>query len=141
MEEFDDFFVLDADALQKGWGADEQYWFSLKDYKIRNHYEFADDERPDDADEAQYMRSIGFIPYFRVSRYEMAKAYIAAVGSHKLNAKLNALENESDYIEAFWKYFNAYPHLSEGYEEFQTNFLLKTAIDWCNDNGINFIVK
>ncbi len=132
-------FELDADALKKGWGAEEQYFFSVKDYKIVNHYDFADYDRPEDMSETQFLLSLGYIPYFNVKRIQLAKAYIAAVGSKKLQQKLANISDEN-YIEAFWKYFNAYPHLSEGYEEFQNNYLLKKAIDWCDENGINFKV-
>ena len=134
-------FILDEEALKKGWGGEGQYWFSLSEYKVKNHYEFAEYDRPDDMDETEFMRSVECIPYFRVSHIELAKAYIAAVASDKLKAKLDAIDNEHDYIEAFWKYFNAYPHLSEGYEEFQNNYLIKKAINWCDENDIDFIVK
>lgn len=135
-----DAFILDEEALKKGWGAENQYWFSLKNYKIKFHYEFAEIDRPEDMSETQFMLSLGYIPYFRVSRIELAKAYIEAVGSKKLKEKLNCIEDDSEYIETFWKYFNAYPHLSDGYEEFQNNYLIKKAIDWCTDNGIDFKV-
>ncbi len=134
-------FILDKGALQKGWGSEEQYWFSLNTYNIRYHYEFAEVERPEELEEQEFMRTLGYIPYFRVSRYELAKAYIDAVGSNKLKEKFKAAEDEKEYIELFWKYYNAYPHLSEGYEEFQNNYLIKKAIDWCDENGIKFEVK
>ena len=134
-------FILDENSLKKGWGDEEQYWFSLDSYEIINHYEFAEHDRPEDMDEHEFMRSMGYIPYFRVSRIELAKAYIEAVASDKLKAKLDAVENDGDYIESFWKYFNAYPHLSEGYEEFQNNYLIKKAINWCDKNDIEFVVK
>ena len=135
-----DAFQLDEDALKKGWGDENQYWFSLKTYKIKFHYEFADYERPDDISETQFMLSLGYIPYFRVARIELAKAYIDVVGSDKLKAKLNKIADDKEYIESFWKYFNAYPHLSDGYEIFQEQYLRKKAINWCEDNGINFKV-
>ena len=134
-------YILDEDALKKGWGDERQYWFSITNYSVINHYEFADHERPDEMSESEFMLSVKCIPYFRVSRIELAKAYIEAVGSDKLKAKLNAIGNEHDYIEAFWKYFNAYPHLSEGYEEFQNNYLIKKAINWCDENNIEYVVK
>ncbi len=133
-------FILDEEALKKGWGDDSQYWFSLTTYTIKNHYDFADNERPDNMSETEFMLSMKCIPYFRVSRIELAKAYIEAVASDKLKAKLNVIDDDKDYIEAFWKYFNAYPHLSEGYEEFQNNYLIKKAINWCDENSINFEV-
>ena len=135
-----DAFILDEESLKKGWGAENQYWFSMKNYQVKYHYEFAEYDRPEDLSETQFMLSLGYIPYFRVSRIELAKAYIEAVGSKKLKEKLNAITDEKEYIEAFWKYFNAYPHLSDGYEEFQNNYLIKKAIDWCTDNDINFKV-
>ena len=133
--------ILDEETLKKGWGDEGQYWLSLDTYKIKNHYEYADHERPEDMSETQFMLSMNCIPYFRVGRTELAKAYIEAVGSEKLKNKLNAVSDDKEYIEAFWKYFNAYPHLSEGYEEFQNNYLIKKAINWCDENGINFVVK
>ena len=133
-----DVFVLNAEALQKGWGADGQYWFSLKNYRVRNHYEFADNDRPEDVSETQFMLSMGYIPYFRVSRIELAKAYIDAIGSIKLKEKMAAIDDEAEYIETFWKCYNVYPHLSEGYEEFQNNYLIKKAIDWCDENHISY---
>ena len=134
-------FVIDEETLQKGWGAEGQYWFSLNDYSVKEHSAFAHYDRPHEMTEEAFMLSLGYIPYFRVSHIELAKAYINAVGSHKLKAKLDAVSDDKEYIEAFWKYYNAYPHLSEGYEEFQNNYLLKKAIDWCDDNRIPFVVK
>ncbi len=134
-------FVLDEEALKKGWGDEGQYWFSLSTYNIKNHYDFADNDRPEHMSESEFMLSMKCIPYFRVSRTEISKAYIEAVGSDKLKAKLNAITDKDEYNEAFWKYFNAYPHLSEGYEEFQNNYLIKKAINWCDENSINYIVK
>ena len=134
-------FELDEAALKMGWGDDGQYWFSLSDYTIKNHYEYAEHDRPEDMEENEFMLTHNCIPYFRVSRIELAKAYIDAIASDKLKAKLAVIEDDREYIEAFWKYFNAYPHFSEGYEEFQNNYLIKKAINWCDENKINYIVK
>lgn len=136
----DNVFELDAEALQKGWGDEGQYWFSLRSYIPRDITHTADIERPENMSESEFLLSIGYIPYFRVRRIELAKAYIEAVGSNKLKEKLASVPDEQ-YIETFWKYFNAYKHLSEGYEEFQNNYLIKKAIDWCEENNIKFEVK
>ena len=133
-------FELDADALQKGWGAEGQYWFSFRSFIVRDITHTADIARPENLSESEFLLSLGYIPYFRVSRIELAKAYIAAVGTKKLKEKLATVPDE-DYIETFWKYFNAYKHLSDGFEDFQNHFLLKTAIDWCQENNIPFEVK
>ncbi|MCR5207121.1 MAG: hypothetical protein K6C14_01430 [Eubacterium sp.] len=135
----DEIFLLDKENLQKGWGAEGQYWFSYRSFVVRDITHFADIDRPENMSESEFLLSLGYIPYFRVSRIELAKAYINAVGSRKLKEKLAAVPDE-DYIETFWKYFNAYKHLSEGFEEFQNNYLIKKGIDWCEDNAINFRV-
>lgn len=132
-------FVLDKANLQKGWGGEGQYWFSLRSFVVRDVTHTANIERPENMSESEFLLSLGYIPYFRVSRVELAKAYINAVGSKKLKEKLDDVPDE-EYVETFWKYFNAYKHLSEGFEEFQNNYLLKKGIDWCEDNGIKFIV-
>ena len=133
-------FELNEETLRKGWGGENQYWFSLDSYEIKEDIHAIGIEVPDDMTEEEYAASRNYIPYFRVKRIELAKAYIDAVASNKLKAKLADIGDE-EYIDVFWKYFNAYPHLSEGYEEFQNNYLIKMAINWCDENEINFVVK
>lgn len=135
----DNIFILDKENLQKGWGAEGQYYFSVRSFVVRDITHTADIERPEDMTESEFLQSIGYIPYFRVKRIELAKAYIEAVGSNKLKDKLAQVSDE-DYVETFWKYFNAYKHLSDGFEEFQNNYLLKQAINWCDDHNIKFEV-
>ncbi len=131
--------LLNNENLIKGWGAEGQYWFSTRDYRIIDIVSLVDVDMPENMSESAFMLSIGYIPYFRVNRLELSRSYIEAVGSRKLKAKLADVP-DSEYIDTFWKYFDAYKHLSDGYEEFQLNFLIKKAIDWCEDNSINFEV-
>lgn len=133
-------FELNEEALRKGWGGEKQYWFSLDTYEIKEATLAAHMEFPEGMNETEFAASRNYIPYFRVKEIELAKAYIDAVGSNKLKAKLRDVAEEN-YIEVFWKYFNAYPHLSEGYEEFQNNYLIKSAINWCDEHQIVFEVK
>ena len=136
-----DAFVLDDESLKKGWGDDGQYWFSLDTYTIKNHYDFADNERPEDMSESEFMLSMHCIPYFRVSRVELAKAYIDAVASDKLKKQFASVDDDEQYVEMFWKCFKAYKHLSDGYEDFQNQYLIKKAIDWCDENEIEYVLK
>ena len=106
-------FEVDNALLQKGWGADGQYWFSLNDYSVKEHSAFAHYDRPHEMTEEAFMLTLGFIPYFRVQRIELAKAYVATVSNRKLQEALAKIDDEH-YIEAFWKYFNAYPEVFAG---------------------------
>ncbi len=132
--------ILDEETLKKGWGAEGQYWFSVNTYTVKDIAETADIDRPHDSSETEFMLSIGYIPFFHVNRIEMSRAYIEAVGSRKLKERLLAVP-DSEFVDTFWKYFDAYKHLSDGYEEFQLNYLIKKAVDWCDDNGIKCIVE
>ncbi|MBQ9228677.1 MAG: hypothetical protein IJ168_07580 [Eubacterium sp.] len=130
-------FEVDNALLQKGWGADGQYWFSLNDYSVKEHSAFAHYDRPHEMTEEAFMLTLGFIPYFRVQRIELAKAYVATVSNRKLQEALAKIDDEH-YIEAFWKYFNAYPEVFAGYEDFQNAYLLQKAERWCTDNNIAY---
>ena len=98
-------FVLNDDALRKGWGGIGQYWFSLKDYTIKDVAELAHLERPEHISQSAYFVSIGYIPYFVVSDEEVMHSYVDTLTNQKLKAALSKID-EDDYVESFWKYFN-----------------------------------
>ncbi len=133
-------FAIDEETLQKGWGDEGQYWFSLNDYRIKEHSAFAHYDRPHEMTEEAFMLTLGYIPCFRVKRIELAKAYVENMTNNKLKNALSKIESES-YIEAFWKYYNAYPQEFAGYEAFQNEYLMKKALQWCNENGIAYEVS
>lgn len=133
-------FAIDEETLQKGWGDEGQYWFSLNDYTVKEHSVFAHYDRPHEMTEEAFMLTLGYIPYFRVKRLELAKAYVETISNQKLKGALSQIENES-YIEVFWKYYNAYPEVFAGYEAFQNDYLKNKALQWCADNGIAYEVK
>lgn len=133
-------FVIDEETLQKGWGADGQYWFSLNDYSVKEHSAFAHYDRPHEMTEEAFMLTLGYIPYFRVKRLTLAQSYVAQMANKKLQEALSKIEDEA-YIEAFWKYFNAYPQDFAGYEAFQRQYLEDNMKKWCADNGIVYEVK
>ena len=133
-------FAVDEDALQKGWGAEGQYWFSLNDYRIKEHSGFAHYDRPHEMTEEAFMLTLGYIPYFRVRRLALAKAYVEEMSNKKLKDALSKIDDDN-YIEAFWKYFNAYPNDFSGYEAFQNTYLVSKLAAWCRDNGIAFEMK
>ena len=133
-------FVLDSESLKKGWGAEDQYWFSITAFNVIDISESAHIDRPSDISETEFMFSLGYIPYFRVNRLELAKAFTETIENKKLKASMDKIEDKQ-YIETFWKYYNVYPETFEKYEQFQNDYLLKKAERWCTENGIEYVVK
>lgn len=133
-------FEINKDSLRKGWGGTDQYWFSLKDYKIRDASTLAQMDRPEQISQSAYFVSLGYIPYFVVTNEEIMRAYVNTLKNEKLKAALSKIDDD-DYVESFWKYFNVYPQLSDGWQEFEDNYLLEKAESWCKENGIKYVVK
>ena len=46
----------------------------------------------------------------------------------------------NEYIDTFWKYFNAYSSISEGFDEFENKFVIDKVKDWCEANSIEYTV-
>ncbi len=133
-------FHLNKETLRKGWGGVNQYWFSLKDYSVKDVAALAQIEKPEHISQASYFVSLGYIPYFVVSNEEVMRAYVATLDNEKLKNAFSKIESE-DYVETFWKYFNVYPQLSNGWEEFEDNYVLEKAEKWCVENNINYTVE
>lgn len=133
-------FELDADSLRKAWGGIDQYWFSLNDYIIKDIIELSDMEKPNDISQSAYYISLGYIPYFSVSNEEIIRAYISDLNDSKLKIALKNID-ETNYVESFWKYFNAFPQLHEGWNDYEEKYVLSKAINWCEQNSINYVIK
>ena len=58
------------------------------------------------------------------------QAYIKFLDNKKVSAVLEKLKG-NEYIDTFWKYFNAYSSISEGFDEFENKFVLEKAEEWC----------
>ena len=132
-------FELNRDALRKGWGGVDQYWFSLKDYTVKDVAALAQLEKPEHISQSAYFVSLGYIPYFVVTNEEVMRAYVETLTNEKLKAALSKID-EDDYVESFWKYFNVYPQLSEGWQKFEDSYVLEKAKTWCKENQIEYIV-
>jgi len=133
-------FVINQEALKKGWGADGQYWFDLTDYSIIEDFNFIQYDIPDDAGEEDILTFKGVIPYFNIKRYELARAYVSTIDNAKIKAKFENLDNEK-VIEYFWKYFHVYPKYFGNMEKFQADYVLDAAKKWCEEHEINYIVE
>lgn len=132
--------VINEDLLRKCGGGSDEYWFSYNDYSVMNISEFDTDDKPDDMGQTTYFVSIGIIPFVSVSNEEIMRSFVKAKGSAKLNAVLDKVTAD-DFIETFWKYFNAYPELKDGLDEFASEYTLNKVIDWCKENNVNYTVE
>ena len=133
-------FEINGTALRDGWGGADRFWFSLKDYKVRDAAAMAQIDRPDQISQSAYFVSIGYIPYFTVSNEEVMRAYVDTLSNPKLKTALAKID-DNDYVESFWKYYNVYPQLFDGFEGFQHEYALNKAKKWCEENSINYTVN
>lgn len=130
-------FTINEETLRKCWGGADQYWFSLSQYKIIDVSTLAEMDRPEQISQSAYFVSLGYIPYFVVTNREVIQAYVQTLTNEKLKTALSKID-EDDYVESFWKYFNVYPQLSEGWDVFEQKYILEKAEKWCNENGIKY---
>ena len=129
--------TVDENLIQKCAGDSSEYWFSYKDYTIKSIYELQEIERPDGVGQTAYFVSLGLIPFITVSNEEIMRAFVKQRGSAKLNGILSKVHSD-DFIETFWKYFNAYPELKDGLNEFADEFLVEQLCEWCRENNVNY---
>ncbi|HIW86074.1 MAG TPA: hypothetical protein IAA48_06210 [Candidatus Eubacterium faecipullorum] len=129
--------TIDDELLQKCGGGSSEYWFSYRDYTIKSIYELEDLEKPEGIGQTAYLVSLGIIPFLTVSNEEIMRAFVKKRGSAKLNGILAKVHSE-DFIETFWKYFNAYPELKDGLNEFAEKFLVEQLCEWCRENNISY---
>ncbi|MCM1285528.1 MAG: hypothetical protein NC213_01880 [Acetobacter sp.] len=122
--------IVDSKVLQQIWGASTEFWFSRTDYSIYNEVDLP-------SDDASKLFETGFIPFVSVSNEELIRAYVASLDNKKITAVLDKLNGEA-YIETFWKYFNAYKEVSDGFDEFEKSYVINKLAEWCGDNSIEY---
>ena len=132
--------VIDDELLQKCGGGSSEYWFCYGDCTIKNISEIDDMEKPDDVGQTAYYVSLGLIPFLSVSNEEIMRAFVKQRGSAKLNGILQKVHSDN-FIETFWKYFNVYPELKEGLNEFAQDFMLNRLRGWCEENNIKYVIS
>lgn len=133
-------FKLNESNLRKGWSSSNQYWFSLKDYRLVDSSSLADLDNSNNISQSGYFVSLGYIPYFAITNEELIRAYMQTISNEKLKQALLKIDDEN-YAEEFWKYVNVYPELSECFDEFESTYLLNKAEQWCKENGIKYVVE
>ena len=115
--------LLDEKTLRFVWGGSGEYWYSRVE-----------------CDDTEDLMTNGFIPFLTISNEEVIRAYIKFLDNKKVSAVLEKLSG-NEYIDTFWKYFNAYSSISEGFDEFENKFVLEKAEEWCKSNSIEYSVE
>ena len=129
--------LINSDLLSKCGGGSSEYWFSYKDYTVKNIQDLDTGAKPDDMGQTTYFVSIGLIPFVTISHEEIIRAFINERGSDKLQSILDKIDGE-ELIETFWKYVNAYSELQEGINEFTSQYTHNKVAKWCKENSINY---
>lgn len=131
--------VINDELLSKCGGGSDEYWFSYNDYSVKNISEFDTENKPDDIGQTAYFVSLGIIPFVSVSNEEIMRSFIKEKGSAKLNIIIDDVKSE-DFIETFWKYFNAYPELKDGLDDFAKAYTVNKVKLWCEENNISYLL-
>lgn len=129
--------LINSDLLNKCGSGSSEYWFSYNDYTVKNIRDLDTGAKPDDMGQTTYFVSIGLIPFITISNEEIIRGFVNARGSKKLKLILDKIQGE-EFIDTFWKYFNAYPELKDGIDEFSSEYTHKKIEKWCIENHINY---
>ena len=124
--------LLDEMTLRFVWGSSGEYWYSRIDSQIHSSAEL-------ECADTEDLMANGFIPFLTISNEEVIRAYIKFLDYKKVSAVLDKLSG-NEYIDTFWKYFNAYSSISEGFDEFENKFVIDKVKDWCEANSIEYTV-
>lgn len=122
--------LLNEKTLRLVWGGAGEYWFSRVDYLIHSSKEL-------ECDDSKALLKAGFIPFLTITNEEIIRAYIKFIDNKKVSAVIDKLDTE-ECVETFWKYFNAYHNISDGFNNFEANYVLEKAKQWCDDNAIEY---
>ena len=124
--------LLDEMTLRFVWGSSGEYWYSRIDSQIHSSAEL-------ECADTEDLMANGFIPFLTISNEEVIRAYIKFLDNKIVSAGLEKLSG-NEYIDTFWKYFNAYSSISEGFDEFENKFVIDKVKDWCEANSIEYTV-
>lgn len=125
--------VLNSETLRCVWGDTAEYWFSRLDYTIHTSKDLSFDNT------TQVIEN-GFIPFLTISNEEVIRAYIKFIDNKKVTVVFDKLDTQ-ECVETFWKYFNAYPDISNGFDAFEKKYVLDKTIEWCRENSIKYRIE
>lgn len=122
--------VLSEENLRFAWGSATEYWFSRTNYSIVNYKQLP-------VGDYSKLIELGYIPFITISNEEVIRAYIKSLNNPKLSSKFESLSSD-ECVETFWKYFNAYKDISEGFAGFENEYVTQKVIGWCDENAVNY---
>lgn len=125
--------VLTPENLRYAWGSTTEYWFSRTDYSIHKNSDLP-------CKDYTKLVELGFVPFITISNEEVIRAYINSLNNPKVSSKFDGLSSY-DCVEVFWKYFNAYKDISDGFDSFENEYVMKKVTDWCDENGVEYKIE
>lgn len=125
--------VLTPENLRYAWGSTTEYWFSRTDYSIHKNTDLP-------CEDYTKLVELGFVPFITISNEEVIRAYINSLNNPKVSSKFDGLSSY-DCVEVFWKYFNAYKDISDGFDAFENEYVMKRVTDWCDENGVEYKIE
>lgn len=125
--------VLTPENLRYAWGSTTEYWFSRTDYSIHKNTDLP-------CEDYTKLVELGFVPFITISNEEVIRAYINSLNNPKVSSKFDGLSSY-DCVEVFWKYFNAYKDISDGFDSFENEYVMKKVTDWCDENGVEYKIE
>ncbi len=125
--------VLTPENLRYAWGSTTEYWFSRTDYSIHKNSDLP-------CEDYSKLVELGFVPFITISNEEVIRAYIKSLNNPKVSSKFDGLSSY-DCVEVFWKYFNAYKDISDGFDSFENEYVMKKVTDWCDENGVEYKIE
>lgn len=129
--------IIDSELLNKCGSGSSEFWFSYKDYTVKNISVLDTDAKPADMGQTTYFVSIGLIPFITISNEEIMRSYINENGNAKIKSVLDKIQGE-EFVDTFWKYFYAYPEIKDGFDAFADKYIHKKIAAWCEENNINY---
>lgn len=122
--------LLDEKTLRYVWGSTGEFWFSKIDYTVHSSSDLGVNDSTD-------LIENNFIPFVTITNEEIIRAYIRFVDNKKVSAVFDKLLS-GEVVETFWKYFNAYRDISEGFDDFEKNYVFEKVANWCEENYIEY---
>ncbi len=129
--------IINSELLKKCGGGSSEYWFSYNNYSVINIRDLDTGNKPDDIGLTAYYVSIGLIPFITISNEEIIRAFVRKKASAKLKSIFDRISSDK-FIEYFWKYYNAYPELESGLDEFASEYSRNKVAEWCEGNNVNY---
>lgn len=125
--------LLDEKLLRNVWGSTGEFWFSRIDYTVHSSTELNEDDSVD-------LVENGFIPFLTIGNEEIIRAYIKFIDNKKVSAVFEKLP-AGEVVDTFWKYFNAYKDISDGFGDFEKKYVLEKLISWCVENNVEYRIE